>query len=127
MLIYRRRIFNLRGTFLKDPHFYKNLGPEKSLPAICNPVKHGIHRNILNPLFSKRAVAVKYPLVLDKVERAVDFVRRRSQQNAPIEVDLLFQRVAVSCVGCPLFGTRLKPFTDGHSVQDPIRTFFQSY
>lgn len=120
-------MFDLRGKFLKDPHFYRNLGPEKSLPAICNPVKHRIHRNILNPLFSKRAVAVKYSLVLEKVERAVEFVRRRSRQKAPIEVDLLFRRVAVSCVGCPPFGTMLKPFTDGHSVQDPIRAFFQPH
>ncbi|KAL9063626.1 MAG: hypothetical protein Q9161_009372 [Pseudevernia consocians] len=94
MLICRRRIFDLQGTFLKDPHFYKTLGTKKSLPAICNPVKHRIHRNILNPLFSKRAVAVKYSLVLEKVERAVEFVRRRSRQKAPIEVDLLFPRVA---------------------------------
>ncbi|KAM0801931.1 cytochrome P450 [Usnea florida] len=97
-------IFNLRGTFLKDPQFYKNLGPEKSLPAICNPTKHRIHRNILNPIFSKKAVGVKYPLVLEKVERAVDFVRRRSQENAPIEIDLLFRRVTMDIVSRTLFG-----------------------
>lgn len=110
---------------MKEPQFYNHLGPEKSLPAICNPVKHRIHRNILNPLFSKRAVTVKYPLVLEKVERAVDFVRRRSQEEAPIEIDLLFRRVAVSCVGCSLLGTRLKIFTDGHSVKNPLLIFFQ--
>ena len=88
---------------MKEPHFYGNLGPEKSLPAIINPEKHRIHRNILNSLFSKQAVFKKYPLVMEKVDRALEFIRRRAETNSPIEIELLFRRVTVSLTRCIIF------------------------
>lgn len=55
-----RKIFHVRTRYMKEPYLYDNLGPEKSLPAISTPEKHRIHRNILNPLFSKQAVSKKF-------------------------------------------------------------------
>ncbi len=81
---------------------------------------------MLNQLFSKRAVSIKYPLVLEKVERAIDFIQRRSDANAPIEIDLLFRRVAVSNGDQSLyFFAKLNAPVDGHSVKSPIWILLQ--
>lgn len=42
----------------------------------------------------------KNPLVVEKVDRAVDFIRRRAETNSPIEIELLFRRVTVGFARC---------------------------
>jgi cytochrome P450 len=83
-------------VYRKDPTHYRAIGTEKSLAAMLDPDKHRIRRNALNPIFSKRTVASKQQLVLEKVFNAVAYINRRSKDNLPIDMDLLFRRITAS-------------------------------
>jgi hypothetical protein len=85
----------VRTQYFKDPDFYERLGVANSLAGILDPQKHRTRRNILNPLFSKKGIGGKYHLVAKKVQRGMDFIRKRCAQNRPIDIELLFRRVAV--------------------------------
>lgn len=63
---------------------------------MLDPDRHRIRRNALNQIFSKRTVARKQQLVLEKVFNAVAYINRRSKDNLPIDMDLLFRRITAS-------------------------------
>lgn len=102
------RVFNVRTRYIKEYHFYGSLGPEKSLPAIRNPENHRIHHGILNSTFSKQAVSKKHFLV-EKVNRAVDLIRRRAETKSPVEIELRFRRVTVRSIRCAVSLLSSKP------------------
>lgn len=62
------KIYVAGSKFTKDPSFYAMFAQENAIFGIIPPAVHKVRKDLLNSLFSRRAVLGIEPLIQSKVE-----------------------------------------------------------
>ncbi|KAF8901808.1 cytochrome P450 [Mucidula mucida] len=82
--------------FTKDPDFYTSFGEDDSAFGMTNVQDHRIRQEILNPLFSRRAILKLENFVQDKVDLYVTQIQKH--QSAPVNLFRGFRSLAMDVV-----------------------------
>ncbi|KAF9019737.1 cytochrome P450 [Hymenopellis radicata] len=82
--------------FTKNPDFYTGFGVDDSAFGMRNVQDHKIRREILNPLFSRRAILKLESFVQEKVDLFVEQIHKH--QNAPVNLFRGFRSLAMDIV-----------------------------
>lgn len=65
------QIYHIGTTFTKDPHFYISFGQDESSFSLRDPKKAKIRKDVLSPLFSRRAINKLEHVIQEQVFRNV--------------------------------------------------------
>ncbi|KAF9019730.1 cytochrome P450 [Hymenopellis radicata] len=82
--------------FTKDPDFYTCFGEDDSAFGMTNVHDHKIRREILNPLFSRRAILKLESFVQEKVDLFAEQIHKH--QTAPVNLFRGFRSLAMDVV-----------------------------
>lgn len=89
------RVHSPQTRFLKSEYFYADLGISNALLNLTDPHEHKIRRAIVNPLFSQKSVNVLASMVQDKLEQAMDVMKRHDLEGKPIDIQKLYRCILV--------------------------------
>lgn len=89
------RAHSPQGNFLKSYYFYGTIGAPNSLLIMRDPHEHKIRRTIVNPLFSQKSANALATMVQDKLEQALQILKRHDLEEKPIDIQRLYRCVTV--------------------------------
>jgi cytochrome P450 len=98
------KIYRNNTPFLKDPLFYSSFGITSASFTIINPHEYRARREILNPLFSKRAVHTLEGRIQHKVDYLCDKIKALSDQGRFIPLQKAFYCTTVDIISEYCFG-----------------------
>lgn len=68
------KIYASGSKFTKDPEFYAMFAQGNAIFGIISPAVHKLRKDLLSPLFSRRAVLRIEPMMQSKVARPVPYI-----------------------------------------------------
>ena len=74
---------------------YDAVGVPKALVILRDPHEHKIRRAIVNPLFSQKSANALATMVQDKLEQAMQTLRRHDFEKKPIDIQTLYRCITV--------------------------------
>lgn len=91
--------------FPKDPKLYGALHQDRSLFGMTDPRQAKIRRDIMSPLFSRRAILNLKPVVLQKVETLVSAVLAYQKTGEPVNMHRAYRSATLDIIIGYCFGT----------------------
>ena len=89
------RVYGPQAKFLKSEYFYNDLGVSSSLLTLTDPHKHKTRRAIYNPAFSKKSVSALESVMQDKLEKAIQIMKRHHIEGKPFDIQRLYRCILV--------------------------------
>ncbi|KAG6911692.1 hypothetical protein DXG01_007942 [Tephrocybe rancida] len=111
-------IYAIGSHFTKEEAFYQSFGADESAFGAIRPQDSKSRRNMLAPLFSRRAILKFEPVILDKVERLISRLVA-DHQKRPADMMLAFRCATMDIIASYCF-TACKSSLDAHDFRDPF-------
>ncbi|KNZ73850.1 Trichodiene oxygenase [Termitomyces sp. J132] len=113
-------IYAVGSHFTKDEHFYRSFGANESAFGAIRPQDSRLRRNLLLPLFSRRAILRFEHIIHHKVEKFVSLLAANHQQR-PANMMLAFRCLTMEIIASYCFCTSESPL-DAQDFHDPFIT-----
>ncbi|KAF8901836.1 cytochrome P450 [Mucidula mucida] len=97
-------IYTARSGFTKDPQFYRSFGEDESSFGLVDVQKHKQRRNIMSPLFSRRAIVQLEHVIQEKIELFMESLRESSKVNAPVNLHRGFRALTMDTITAYCYG-----------------------
>ncbi|THH33280.1 hypothetical protein EUX98_g884 [Antrodiella citrinella] len=91
--------------FPKDPKLYGALHQDRSLFGMPDPREAKIRREIMSPMFSRRAIVDLEPVVLQKVETLVSAILAHEKTGEPVNMHRAYRSATLDIIIAYCFGT----------------------
>ena len=89
------RVHGPQGSFLKSEYMYGTLGLPNALLFLRDPHIHKKRRALVNPLFSQKSISELASTLEDKLEQAMDIMRKQDRKGEPVEIQRLYRCIMV--------------------------------
>lgn len=122
-----REVFSPQTRFHKSEYFYADLGISRALGNLTDPHEHKIRRAIVNPLFSQNSVNAFSNVVRDKLEEAIDVMKKHDLEGTPIDIQKLYRCITADNVASLIFGYSQDLVRLGDSVYPPLFTAMDGF
>ncbi|GJE97483.1 cytochrome P450 [Phanerochaete sordida] len=91
-------IYSKGARFTKDPHFYGFMHGDESSVWMLNPQESKARRDILSPLFSRRAVLDLEDVILQKIKALVSTVLSHSDDITPVNMHRAYRSATLDTI-----------------------------
>lgn len=98
------KVYSTRTRYLKEPAMFKFAGELDALALVLDPAKHKIRRNVVNPLFSPRAVQDFSPTALQIIKAALEKVEEARESGLTVSLKKLESSLVIDVVVKLCFG-----------------------
>ncbi|TRM68171.1 cytochrome P450 [Schizophyllum amplum] len=97
-------IYTRGFSFLKDPALYRAFGQQDSSFGSTDPVFAKARRDIISPLFSRRAILKLEPFVQQKIDKLIGKLLGHEHSSDPIDMFRAFKSVTLDIILTYCFG-----------------------